>query len=530
MKEWKSGIKVGVVVIAILGLTYYAFKRVHEGVGGGGYTIHAKFKDATGLVNKSRVVIAGLRVGEIIGKNLVGKKADISILVEKKYKFYSNACIYKKTASLMGQFYLEIDPGTPTSPDLEHPNGPPHQNQRIKSGGEITCVHEAATMDKLMRQVEGLTPELKGLVTDIRKMVRGPLAKTVTTTNHAIETNADALHRIIVKADSIATDVKKITGPIPPDVVRTIHNIRNITDHTRAVVSDARTLIQTSNGAVASTRDRLAKTLDKLDHAIQNLDRSLNEGPGISRDIKGITKDVRHVTDQVARGKGNLGKFLKDETIADNVKQVARDTKVLVRSVSALQTIVGLRSEYNVLAGTLKSYVSVRIQPSPDKYYLIELVDDPRGNMTNEETIVHDGDQDGPVISHTTKQTVKNKFRFTFQFAKRIDFATFRFGIKENTGGVGVDLSFLKDSLLFSTDAFDFSTNQWPRLRFMLKWEFYKHISFVAGVDDVLNGTGGFGGGVGRDYFVGAQVTFNDQDLKTLLLFGGSAVGAAASQ
>jgi hypothetical protein len=34
------------------------------------------------------------------------------------------------------------------------------------------------------------------------------------------------------------------------------------------------------------------------------------------------------------------------------------------------------------------------------------------------------------------------------------------------------------------------------------------------------------GGGIGRDYFVGAQLRFNDEDLKSLLLVGGSAIGA----
>ena len=32
-------------------------------------------------------------------------------------QLWSNATVFKKSASLLGEFYLEIDPGTPESPD-----------------------------------------------------------------------------------------------------------------------------------------------------------------------------------------------------------------------------------------------------------------------------------------------------------------------------------------------------------------------------------------------------------------------------
>jgi phospholipid/cholesterol/gamma-HCH transport system substrate-binding protein len=50
-----------------------------------------------------------------------------------------------------------------------------------------------------------------------------------------------------------------------------------------------------------------------------------------------------------------------------------------VHGITRLQTIVGMRTEYNYLAGTFKNYLSVTLMPRPDKFYLIEIVDDPRG-------------------------------------------------------------------------------------------------------------------------------------------------------
>jgi hypothetical protein len=48
-------------------------------------------------------------------------------------------------------------------------------------------------------------------------------------------------------------------------------------------------------------------------------------------------------------------------------------------------------------------------------------------------------------------------------------------------------------------------------------------------VDDILNGRPpGVYGTTGRDYYVGGQLMFNDEDLKALLAIGGSALAGAA--
>ena len=60
-----------------------------------------------------------------------------------------------------------------------------------------------------------------------------------------------------------------------------------------------------------------------------------------------------------------------------------------------------------------------------------------------------------------------------------------------------------------------------------------KYLYLVGGVDDVLNYTRTQGSAGGFfDWFMGLQLVFNDEDLKTLLLFGGgaAAVGPASSK
>ena len=102
--------------------------------------------------------------------------------------------------------------------------------------------------------------------------------------------------------------------------------------------------------------------------------------------------------------------------------------------------------------------------------------------------------------------------KFTAQFAKRWHFLTFRYGIMESTGGLGLDLDIVEDALKFKLDVFDFTSGEYPRFRALAAWEFARHLFVAAGVDDVLNGDA-------RDYFVGLGVTFTDGDLKAILPF-----------
>jgi hypothetical protein len=83
-----------------------------------------------------------------------------------------------------------------------------------------------------------------------------------------------------------------------------------------------------------------------------------------------------------------------------------------------------------------------------------------------------------------------------------------------------------------SADIFDMRSNQYPRFTARASLALYKRYFYlVGGVDDVFNyvRTQGTAGGF-FDWFLGAQLVFNDQDLKTLLISGGGSAASSASK
>jgi phospholipid/cholesterol/gamma-HCH transport system substrate-binding protein len=229
---------------------------------------------------------------------------------------------------------------------------------------------------------------------------------------------------------------------------------------------------------------------------------------------------IDNVSGRIDRGEGTIGKLTKDDQLINEVEGVAEGVNDYVQSIQRLKTIVGLRSDYNFLANTIKSYVELRLQPREDKYYVLELINDPRGFTSITDTTVDTTNPTQPAHSRTITTTLTNSFLFSLQYARRLGPFTGRFGIKESTGGIGLDIHLLRDRFEIVNDLFGFSIESQPRYRFYLTYEFIKHLWLLGGVDRVLEPSQ-------RDYFLGLQLRFTDEDLKTILPFSGGVTSAA---
>jgi phospholipid/cholesterol/gamma-HCH transport system substrate-binding protein len=290
--------------------------------------------------------------------------------------------------------------------------------------------------------------------------------------------------------------VNSITANGEPQVQKILENIRVITEDVRVLVSATE-----KNGAGGDVRE----TITNINKASKSLESTLAH------------MDV--VAGRLDKGEGTLGRLSKDETLINEVQGVAEGVNDYVGGITRLQTIVGLRSDYNFLANTIKSYVELRLQPREDKYYVIELINDPRGKTDFTQTDVDTTNPNEPAHYRTVTTTTTSAFRFSLQFARRLGPLTGRFGIKESTGGVGLDLHLLSDRFELKQDLFGFGEELQPRYRVWIGYEFIHRLWLLGGVDHVFLSSR-------RDYFLGLQLRFTDEDLKTILPFAGGASGA----
>ncbi len=488
MARGSQAAKVGLFV-ALTGAAGYGIYRFvsPEIAGGSGYTVHAYIKDATGLATRSRVTIAGIPVGTLDSIKLENGEARLNVRVKPDVALYDNATLGKKSVSLLGESAIVLTPGT-----TDH--------VQLHDGDEIHIIVSETTPGQIMDEVKEIADSIRQVARQLAasigteqggqniKLILQNVADATDALNNTVRENREVIRETL-------KNVQAITQNANPQIAEILENVKVVTGAVREMMAASGQGKEGQKGEIRETLERLDQSSKSLQSALEHIDS---------------------VSGRIDRGEGTIGKLTKDDALVNEVQGVAEGVNDYVQGITRLQTIVGLRADYNFLANTIKSYVELRLQPTEDKYYVIELINDPRGLTTINDTTTDTTNPNLPAHYRTINTTTTDSFRFSLQFAKRMGPFTGRFGIKESTGGVGLDIHLLQDRFEIVNDLFGFSEQVDPRYRVYISYEFIKHLWIDGGVDFLFEPSL-------RDYFLGLQLRFNDEDLKTILPFSGGA-------
>ena len=492
MGEFSKAAQVGVMTLGLGAALFVGYRFISRDTGtSGGYHVYTLLPDVTGIAPNSRVMTSGIQVGVIEKLSLENGQARVDIKMRPQYKLYIDAAAGKRATSLIGESIVVISPGT-------------EGREQLKDGDRIPNLIQEPSLDMLQAQVSDILKDVKQVTNSLKNSVgtdQGQaqiqqilknIAEVTEQLNETVKENRAGVKTII-------NNVSAITGDSRPQLEAILKNVRQVTEDVKVLTAAGQ---QGKDGKDKAPGD-LRSTVERVNRASATLESLLSHADNVAA--------------RIDKGEGTVGRLTKDETLVNEVEGVVEDVGDLVGGIGRIQTVVGLRSDYNFLANTIKSYVELRLQPAEDKYYLIELVNDPRGKTSIEQVDTDTTNPQLPAHYRTTTTTTTNSFRFSFQFAKRIGPITGRFGIKESTGGIGLDLHLLNDRFELRQDLFGFGEELSPRWRITVGYEFIRKLWLLGGVDDIINKDR-------RDYFVGLQLRFTDQDLKSILPFAGGVI------
>ena len=478
------------MLIAGIGASIVILKYVDErSSSDDGYRVYALFDNARGLIPKSRVVIAGIPVGYIEDIRLEGNQARVDLVLGEDVSVYENGNIALRTVSLLGEKVLVIDPGTT-------------DRQRLVDGDRIAQVSESASVPDVLEKFDAISQHVLAVSEQLEHVFGTSeggqrmesalrnLSEALEGVNRTIQANEEAVTRTLSSIENTALEGG-------PRLVAALENAQAATQEIRELIQEGRPDLQ--------------RGVEEVDETVSSIRRAAEQ-------LEEVLADAHEISDRTARGEGTIGRLTTDEALIDEVEGAAQGLNNLVGGFARLQTIVELRSEYNLLANTFKTYFSLRLAPREGRYFFIQLIDDPRGSINVTQTTVRRSPSlpTEPGEYQETRVTRGDALRFSIQLAKRISFATFRFGIMESTGGLGFDLHLFRDRFEINTDIFAIGVQTFPRLRSRLLFEVVNRLWIIAGVDDALNDS--------ADFFMGLQVRFNDDDLRSLLPFLGGAL------
>ncbi|HMA91969.1 MAG TPA: MlaD family protein [Polyangiaceae bacterium] len=484
MRTFTTAARVGVFVAttaaAAVAIVYFI---AGEGWSGESYTVYAVFTDAMGLAERSDVQSSGVRVGSIERVSVEQGRARIDLRVDADFPLYVDAAISKTSSGMMGEYVLNVAPGT-------------EGRQRLKDGDRILFVLEASAMDQVMNDLGQISKDLKSVSRALsetfgsrvgkgsNKDTLRQVADATEALNKAVQENRASIHTVLTKLETMSIHGRE-------KVRRTLYKVRESTH-------ELRRLLAASEDSPDRAEGEIRRILERVDRASASLESSLAQA------------DI--ATGRVAQGEGTLGRIVEDDALATKLEGAATGMSDYLSGLSRLQAIINLRGDYLFVNRAVKTYLQLRLQPREDKYYALEVVFDPRGRSLTQQTAVDTTNPNDPPTFFELRTTTTNAARFSLQFAQRFGPFWGRFGIKESTGGIGLDTVLLDDRLEISQDLYGFGERVLPRWRLSLGYEFLHRLWMVAGADDVLSYSR-------RDYFVGGQLRLVDQDLKNILPF-----------
>ncbi len=512
------------------------------------YQVHAFFSDATGLTWKSRVQIAGIQVGEVSRISLDGARARLDIRIKKGVELRRDACLTKTFPSaLLPDALLEVSPGAGTGEPLT--SLPVDQR-------EVTCVRESTSIQQLVDSMAKIADDVHVVTSDLAKTVGGDrgsmreivenLAQLTRRLDATVAANEGRISAILANVDVISGDLRELTQGEKAHIREIVRNVEGLSGQLRDLAASAQAVVDggAGGGAAAGSAGPGAVASGGAGAAAGPGGAASTEQAAAQAQARGVKQAVEKLNANLARldellaklqeGKSVGSRLIVDEKMGRDLANVVEVASNYVENLDRLQVEVRLRSEWLLNQTGAKTYFGARLLPRPDKYYMLEVVSDPRGvdTVTTETITTRDPATGTDTTTVSTKTLHEEKLTFSLQMAKRYGPVTFRVGVIESSGGAGSDLHLFDDSLQLSISVYQFSRpyqNVFPRAKVWIDYHFLQHFYLTAGADDFLNvwRQGRYPGGpkftLGNDVFFGGGLYFTDDDLKTLIGVGGGA-------
>lgn len=480
MARFSNEFLVGLLAIVVVGLAAWGMVRTDDRPDGleGTWTAYVSFPSAEGVYPDTPVRIAGVTVGGVDAVVLDGGAARLTLMLQSNVKLPLDSYAEIGSEGMLGDKFIRLTPG--------------HDPSFLVDGATMKATPPGADIEALTKKMALIADDVAAITSAVRGMTEDPVAQA-------------QLAETMENVKLLSVELRDMAAANRGDLQAMAQNLR-------ATSEALKVLVEGSGGKVDAEMAAIQAATESLDRAVRN---------------------IEEITRKINEGEGTVGKLLNDPSTIDSlndtlheVNSTVKEVSGLVGGVSDLRTDVYYRGNYffgtdptrgdvsfNPVAGATRNVLGVKIAFHPDYFYLVELVSHPQGVIAYEDHILPD------FGTSYREYSVTPSYRLSFQFAKRWGPAVFRFGMKESSGGAGVDAYFFKDHLMVSADIFDFLYGSYPwmdgtpNLQLTARAYPWRNVYLEGGADNLLLG-GKYGYFTG---FVGGGFTFNDQDLKLVL-------------
>ncbi|OGQ08478.1 MAG: hypothetical protein A3G32_10370 [Deltaproteobacteria bacterium RIFCSPLOWO2_12_FULL_40_28] len=315
--------------------------------------------------------------------------------------------------------------------------------------------------------------------------------------------------------------------------VATYGDISQVAGQVGAIAEDIKAVTATLKTLMAGDDSSFAKSLKNIEAITSSLGRVSVQNEGnlntIVANLKALSEnlnlivarntsnvdqtlgDLADAASKIRNGEGTIGRLINDDETVEKLNESLDQLNNVLGTTSKMQIDLGYKTEYLGTTEAFKHYVSLKLKPKPDKYFIFEFVDDPAPDSsfeTRQTTITSGGVS--TEVTEEIETTQEDKFRFTAQLAKEFYGLTVRGGLIESSGGVGLDYDYGPFGVDLSFFDLETKRGEKPHLKAGGSVNLTKNLFLTGGLDDMLNPD------QDTDWYMGAGLEITDEDLKSI--------------
>lgn len=196
MKNLTNELKVGIMVLAsllILGVLF--FKMGNFDFTKSGYQVNVLFNFAGGIAKNAPVRLLGVEVGKVESIDLQygdETKVLLTLWLDESVKIRMDAKAYVSALGLMGEKYIELNPGSDKAPFLQP--------------GSTIVGEDPFQMETFTEKSEEIMEKLSKALTDVRSLT--------TNVDGMVTENRDQVHKILANVEETTENLKELSGDL----------------------------------------------------------------------------------------------------------------------------------------------------------------------------------------------------------------------------------------------------------------------------------------------------------------------------
>lgn len=451
-------LKVGLLTLAALASVVVMSLKITQNQPGFGKFVEYRsiLDDATGILEKTPIRVAGINAGRIKSIELEGNKALLTYELLEKIRVTTDSKLKIKSVGFLGDKYLDIDLGDQTANPL------PAGSYIPASGGE--------GFEKITREAGDVLKEVREIAQTIKESLRD-------------DDNKNMLREIISNINDVTGSLKRISTGNEQKINDIVEDLRALTGQL-AFESD-----RTQKDSLMGDLSKIGPILDKTDAAVS--------------DLKIIMGDLKE-------GKGTVGKLLRDDAVVDQVSQTLSSVNRLVNRINNLEADIGLSTGANTRIGSDTRF-DLDLYPAPERFFRLGIVTNEFGPQTQRIDDTYTSQNDGTENKVSVRKVNRSAIKFNLQVGRRIQRYGLRAGLIESTGGVGLDYFFPDWGVRTSMEMFDYQKDARPNLRLVTEVKLWNVLFGRVAAEDVISKDRS------QSFTLSLGLRFNDQDLAALI-------------